>query len=139
MNIARSISRSCYRSIRSHAGAAFESFGTRSSVDIETVTTSRKCYFTVATGTAYTIPADTEITFDGTTWLSSNGNTPADAEWWRCRFESSADYETAITKTPTLGGVNYPFTVTTMADPIQAILAQDGEGILLQDGEQLIY
>jgi len=119
-------------------GQRAETFGIRTGAALSTPTTSRKCYFT-ASEVAFTVPADTEISFDGSTWLSSNGTTPAGAKFWYCRFTSSADYLDPLTKTPTLGGVNYPFSVITTADPIQAILAQDGEGILLQDGEQLIY
>ena len=101
------------------SGGRPTSFGAAYGVEPSTVITSRKAYFTAATGTAYTVPADTEITFDDSTWLSVNGTTPAGAKWWRCRFESSAEYETAVTKTPTLGGENYPFVVTTMAEAVE--------------------
>jgi len=97
-------------------------FGTRTgaiptTVEEPIVVTSRRCYINVATGTAYTVPAGAEISFNGTTWLSVNGTTPAGARYWFCRGESSASYETAVTFTPVLGGVNYPFVVTTMAEP----------------------
>lgn len=118
------------------SGGKAKTFGTRPGVEPSTQTISRKCYFAVATGTAYTVPADTEITFDGSTWLNANGTTPSGAKWWRCRFSSSADYETAITKTPTLGVVNYPFTVTTKENPaITAVFVADSDGAIITDSD----
>lgn len=81
------------------------------------VVTSRRCYIHVSTGTAYTVPAGAEVSFNGTTWLSANGTTPAGARYWYCRGESSADYETDVTFTPTLDEVDYPFVVRTMTEP----------------------
>jgi len=95
----------------------FKTFGTVHGSAISTTKISRRCYINVATGTAYTVPAGAEISFNGSTWLSANGTTPAGARYWYCRGESSPDYETAVTLTPVLGGVNYPFVITTMADP----------------------
>lgn len=95
-----------------------KSFGTSPPVNPSTLTTSRKCYFTVSTGTAFTIPADTEIEFNSNgIWLNASGNTPAGAKWWRCRFTSSESYNDITAKAPTLNSVSYPFTIITMTDP----------------------
>lgn len=84
------------------AGLKAKTFGTHPGAEPSTPATSRKCYFTAATGTAFTVPADTEVTFDDSTWLDTSGTIPAGAKWWKCRFTSSASYETPLTKTPTL-------------------------------------
>jgi hypothetical protein len=76
---------------------------------------------------ALTILADEEVSMDGEIFAlsdgSANGTTPPGAKFWHCRFTSSAEYETATTKTPTLNGVDYPFTVTTMIDPMETAFA----------------
>ena len=99
-------------------GGRAYTFGQKTSV-LGTLTPSRKCYFktSIATGTAYTVPAGAEITFDNVTWLSIDGTWPEGATWWMCRATSSASYSTAVTVTPTIDGVDYPFTVTTVAAP----------------------
>lgn len=78
---------------------------------------SNWAYFTAATGTAYTVPANAAITFNGVDWITANGTTPAGAKRWKVRGLASDQYETLVTYTPTLGGVNYPFVITTMAEP----------------------
>lgn len=117
-------------------GEFFPEYGTALA---PTVVTSNWAYFTVATGTAYTVPANAAITFDGTNWITANGTTPAGAKRWKVRGLASADYETLLTYTPTLGGVNWPFAVTTMADPLSLVpefAEEDGTLWKQEDGTQ---
>lgn len=96
-------------------------FGERAAIGLSAVTSSGKCYPEgVTAGTAYTVPVGAAISFDGTTWTSIDGTWPTGKTWWMVRVAAAADYATpSVTVTPTLNGVDYPFTVITLPGAVQ--------------------
>ena len=123
--------RNFYKPIKGLVGNTIQhTFGTYPSTPLSTLITSRKCYFTVSNRTPYTVPAGAEISFDGVTWTGSNGTTPTGAKWWQCRFTSSDLFSDPLTKTPTLNGVDYPFTVITRA-VIESIIDFGGDPLTM--------
>lgn len=116
------------------------SFGESLPSEPSTTVESRRCYFheNVLSNATITVPAGSEYSLDGGAFTSVAG-TRGTAKYMQCRGLSNADYSQLQTRRVVVAGVNFDFMIMTMADPIQTILAQDGEGILLQDGEQLIY
>lgn len=121
-----------------------KTFGARydaalSTVEAPVVVSSRWAYFTAATGTAFTVPANSAITFNGVDWITANGTTPAGAKRWKVRGLSSDEYETLVMYTPTLGGVNWPFAITTKINPLSLVpefMEEDGTLWKQEDGTQ---
>lgn len=99
------------------------SFGSAYSVEPSTTTTSRKAYPRgIASDAAITASVGTEYSLDGGAWTSDAG-VWGTTKQIRARITSSADYETTVTATITIGGVAYDFPVTTMAEPMAAAFA----------------
>lgn len=91
------------------------SFGAASGVALSTATTSRKAYPRgIASDATITASAGAEYSLDGGAFTSGAG-TWGTTKQIRARITSSADYETTVTATITIGGVAYAFPVTTVA------------------------
>lgn len=99
------------------------SFGAAYGVALSTATISRKAYLRgISSGAAITASAGAEYSLDGGAFTSGAG-TWGTTKQIRARITSSAEYETTVTATITIGGVAYAFPVTTMAEPMAAAFA----------------
>jgi len=131
--------RSCYNGARK-IGNIPSTPGTRSGVEPSSTATSRGFQPDIEAGQDVVIPANCTMQYKTSLDTETAGTVewPAGEKYCRVTGPASADYDTSITHTFTFNGVDVDFIIITTADPVQAILAQDGEGILLQDGDTLI-
>lgn len=107
-------------------------FGAAYGVALSTSTTSRKAYPRgIDAGAAITASAGAEYSLDGGAWTSDAG-VWGTTKQIRARITSSADYETTVTATITIGGVAYAFPVTTVASVPQDVLF-GGDSVTFND------
>lgn len=105
------------------SGGRPTSFGAAYGVALSTATTSREAYPRgIASDATITASAGAEYSLDGGLWTSDAG-TWGTTKQIRARITSSADYETTVTASITIGGVAYAFPVTTMAEPMATAFA----------------
>ena len=92
----------------------FFTFGSKSLVEVSTVTTSRKRY--IKTGGAISITSGTgHYRINGGSWVNTAGTVVA-GDYVEARLTSSASYSTALELVFSIAGASDTFTVTTMAD-----------------------
>lgn len=92
--------------------------GSRTGVELTTVTTSRK-FVPIpkpASNAAITVAAGLQYSLDSGSW-TSNAGTWGSSKYCQVRLTSSESYLTDVTKAITINGVALDFTVTTKADP----------------------
>jgi hypothetical protein len=79
-------------------------------------TTSRWCYpKNIVEGDSYTLSGGIEISFDGTTWLTSNSTWPSWAKRFKVRLQSSTTFLAQAIGVAVIKNVEYSFTVFTRA------------------------
>lgn len=91
-----------------------KTFDVKTGVAVNTLVTSRKARLP-ASG-AIGAASGFEYSLNGGAWTSSSG-TWGSTKYAQIRFTSSASYSTSLTKNLVVGGVSYPFTIITQADP----------------------
>lgn len=95
-------------------GGFAKTFGTVNNIATSVLVTSRKAHLP-ASG-AIGAASGFEYSLNGGAWTSSSG-TWGSTKYAQIRFTSSASYSTSLTKNLVVGGVSYPFTIITQADP----------------------
>jgi hypothetical protein len=117
--------------------------GTKTGQELNVQVLSRKWYMKPKPAIGVTISVVNGLhSVNGGTLQSGAITIDANSRYLQTMVMSDADEYLKDSEATVLisgGGGSLVFTATTRADTVQAILAQDGDGILLQDGEQLLY
>ena len=102
---------------------------------ISTPTTSSAFYPPATTGDAITIVGGT-YQLNGAGGFVSTEITYTDNDYFELRGTSSGEYETPVSVVLTIGGVDYTFVITTIAEPptVDAALRESGSAWLREDG-----
>ena len=106
-----------------------------STTETSNVVESRWFYPHIAEGQDYTIPANSELSFDGSTWLTAGDRVWPASRKCKVRGHASTEYETLVEYSFVFNGVAVVYSITTEEDILSAI-NPDGSAMLNPDASQ---